>query len=142
MGAGGRPTKFKKEYIEQAYKLALLGLDDKQMASFFDVTEKTFNNWKNSEPLFFQSLKDGKPKADAEVAKSLFERAKGYSCPDTHICTIKGKVVLTPFVKHYPPDTTAAIIWLKNRQPGLWRDKQDYDGKMEIEIKGEIIEDE
>ena len=30
-------------------------------------------------------------------------------------------------VKHYPPDTTAAIFWLKNRQVERWRDKQEVD---------------
>ena len=28
-------------------------------------------------------------------------------------------------VEHYPPDTTACIFWLKNRQPGRWRDRVD-----------------
>ena len=31
-----------------------------------------------------------------------------------------------------PPDTTACIFWLKNRQPDKWRDKQD----MNIDAKG------
>jgi hypothetical protein len=26
-------------------------------------------------------------------------------------------------MRHYPPDTTACIFWLKNRRPDLWRDK-------------------
>jgi hypothetical protein len=28
-------------------------------------------------------------------------------------------------VKHYPPDPTAAIFWLKNRQKDKWRDKRE-----------------
>ena len=27
--------------------------------------------------------------------------------------------------KHYPPDTKAALRWLMNRQPALWRDRQE-----------------
>ena len=46
---------------------------------------------------------------DIKVAESLFRRATGYSHD----------------AKHYPPDTTACIIWLKNRRPDIWRDKQD-----------------
>ena len=38
----GRPSSFKTEYIEQAYKLCLLGATDKQMCDFFGVNEKTF----------------------------------------------------------------------------------------------------
>jgi hypothetical protein len=30
-------------------------------------------------------------------------------------------------VKHYPPDPTSMIFWLKNRQPQKWRDKHDLD---------------
>jgi hypothetical protein len=34
--------------------------------------------------------------------------------------------VYAPYVEHVAPDTTAAIFWLKNRRPDLWRDKQDH----------------
>ena len=27
-----------------------------------------------------------------------------------------------PYREHVPPDTTAAIFWLKNRDPAHWRD--------------------
>ena len=27
-----------------------------------------------------------------------------------------------PYREHVPPDTTAAIFWLKNRDPARWRD--------------------
>jgi hypothetical protein len=29
---------------------------------------------------------------------------------------------MKPYVEHVPPDTTAAIFWLKNRNPAQWRD--------------------
>lgn len=32
-------------------------------------------------------------------------------------------IIRVPVKKIYPPDTTAAIFWLKNRQPKKWRDK-------------------
>ena len=35
------------------------------------------------------------------------------------------EIVITPTVKHYPPDTQAASLWLRNRQPQLWRDKTE-----------------
>ena len=28
-----------------------------------------------------------------------------------------------PYTEHYPPDTQAASLWLRNRQPRQWRDK-------------------
>lgn len=33
----GRPTKYKKEYDDQAFKLCLLGATDKEIADFFEV---------------------------------------------------------------------------------------------------------
>jgi hypothetical protein len=36
---------------------------------------------------------------------------------------VGGEIVITPTVKHYPPDTSAATLWLKNRQGAVWRDK-------------------
>ena len=27
--------------------------------------------------------------------------------------------------EHYPPDTPAASLWLRNRQPAKWRDRQE-----------------
>lgn len=121
----GRPSSFKPEYCEEALKLCKLGATDKELADFFGVSEATLNTWKNQFPEFLESLKAGKEIADAQVAEKLFQRAMGYSHPDSHICTIQNQVVITPIVKHYPPDTTAAIFWLKNRRSDLWRDKTE-----------------
>ena len=32
----------------------------------------------------------------------------------------------------YPPDSTAMIFWLKNRQPKRWRDKKEVDGNINV----------
>jgi 5-methylcytosine-specific restriction endonuclease McrA len=74
----GQPTKYKIEYNEQVRKLCLLGATDKDLANFFDVCEKTIDNWKNTESQFLQSLKDGKINADSDIATSLYKRAKGF----------------------------------------------------------------
>lgn len=123
----GRPKSYKPEYAEQAVKLTKLGATDKQLADFFKVAESTVNKWKLDYPEFSESLKKGKKVADNEVEKSLFKRATGYSHPETHISNYQGKITLTELVKHYPPDTTACIFWLKNRDPKNWRDKPGLD---------------
>lgn len=101
----------------------MLGLTDKELAVFFEVAESTIYVWKNDYPEFSEALKDSKALADAEVAAKLFHRATGYEHPEDDIRVVQGGIVITPTIKHYPPDTTAAIFWLKNRQPALWRDK-------------------
>ena len=42
--AGGRPTKFKPEFVEQARKLAQLGATDREVADFFDLMP-TEDDW-------------------------------------------------------------------------------------------------
>ena len=106
-----------------ARKFCLLGANDERLAQLFDVSEVTINAWKKEFPEFLKSLKEGKDIADANVANSLYHRALGYSHPEDDIRAMNGEIVITPTVKHYPPDTAAATLWLKNRQPNVWRDK-------------------
>ena len=126
----GRPPKWKPEYVDQAHKLALLGLTDVEIAQVFDVSEKTLNNWKKKKPDFLQSLKRGKMLADAEVSMSLYKRARGYTKTTTRDVKINDEVRTLNETKHYPPDSTAIIFWLKNRQPEKWRDKQEVASSM------------
>ena len=130
---GGAPTLYKDEYAMQVEKLCLLGAIDSELADFFNVCEATINNWKNDYPEFLESIKRGKQLADANVANRLYNRALGYSHEEDKIFNDQGSPLIVPTVKHYPPDTTAAIFWLKNRQPAKWRDKQEIDNNIKIE---------
>ena len=121
-----RPSKYKEEYPKQAYKLCLIGATDAQLANFFEVNPDTIYEWKKVHEEFSESLKRGKQIADGEVAKSLYHRAKGYSHKAVHISNYQGEITQTDIIKEYPPDTTACIFWLKNRQSEMWRDKREY----------------
>jgi hypothetical protein len=37
------------------------------------------------------------------------------------------KPVYAPYVEHVPPDVTAGIFWMKNRDPQHWRDSQQLE---------------
>ena len=37
------------------------------------------------------------------------------------------KPVIVPCIEHVPPDVTAGIFWLKNRDPQHWRDSQQLE---------------
>lgn len=131
-----RPPSYKPEYAEQARSLCEQGLTDKELAAFFGVSDRTIQRWKLDYSEFCQSLKVGKDISDEAVERSLFQRAIGYSHPDVDIKVIEGKVVKTEIIKHYPPDTTAAIFWLKNRKPKDWRDKQE----VELQVNGSLAD--
>lgn len=140
----GRPTKYKEEYDDQAYKLCLLGLKDSELADYFEVKEQTINNWKKDHPSFFESLKRGKTIADAEVAAAFNKRAKGYEYTEVQEETRKGQVVSKKTtVKEVPPDAGAAMNWLSNRQPNTWRKSQqividDHSEKTKDDLIDEI----
>lgn len=142
----GRPTDYKDEYCEQVEKLCRLGATDKEIADFFDVVESTINLWKLEHSKFSESIKKGKIVADAEVANSLYHRAKGYQHPDVDIKVIEGKIVMTSLIKYYPPDTVAGIFWLKNRRGKIkqdegqrWADKQELTGEGGNPLNGPAI---
>ena len=129
-----RPSKYKPEFIAQAEKLCRLGATDIEVADFFDVDVRTLYRWKGEQEAFCQALKAGKDVSDERVERSLFSRATGYEHDEVDIRVLGGEIVQTPIRKFYPPDTTAAIFWLKNRKPAQWRDKQDVEHSGELKI--------
>lgn len=130
-----RKSLWKPEFIDQAKSLCLLGATDIEIASFFDVSKTTFDNWKRKTPELREALKAGKMTADAKVAKSLYQRAIGFSQQEVDIRVIAGKVVQTIYTKKYPPDTTAQIFILKNRHPEMWNDRRAPDMSVEQQLR-------
>lgn len=138
----GRPTAYKAAYAKQAYRLCLLGATDSDLAKFFEVSVPTIDTWKKEHPRFLGSMQDGKETADANVAHSLYKRALGYSHEAVKILTVangnnQGSTVETvPYTEHYPPDTAAASLWLRNRQPKRWRDKVEVEHSADESLTG------
>lgn len=125
----GRPTKYTPEHDDQARKLCLLGATDIEIASILGISTGTLDAWKKAHPSFLSSLKAGKEAADSNVADRLYKRAMGYTHDAVKIFAnpTTGAEQIVPFTEHYPPDTTACIFWLKNRQRARWRDRQEID---------------
>ena len=119
----GRPTKYRVEFDVQARKLCLLGSTDEGLADFFEVAISSIYEWKINQPTFSDAIKEGKKLADANVGEALYQRATGYSCPDTHVAIYKGKAITTEVIKHYPPSEVACIYWLNNRSKLNWSNK-------------------
>lgn len=132
----GRPTLYDPaETPDAAFKYALLGLNEAEIAAALGVDEKTLTTWKRRYPEFVDKLRRGKDVADAEVANSLYMRAKGgLRMPAVKIFLPKDvtKPVYAPYEEVLPPDVQAARLWLTNRQPLRWRDRR------EVEVSGGI----
>ncbi len=122
-----RPSKFNEALKETILKLYKEGRTDDQVADIIGVSVRTLHNWKGKYPSFLHALKDSKLVADGLVEASLFSRAIGFTHPEEKIFSFEGGVVRADTVKQYPPDTTAAIFWLKNRQPERWRENYQVD---------------
>lgn len=129
----GRPSKFQEVFVEQAEKLAILGATDEEVALFFEVSRDTVYEWKKVHPEFSDALKKGKEIADMKVAESLFKRATGFEVTEQEDVMYKGKKETLKKVRQIPPETLAAIFWLKNRRPNEWRDKREVDNTHKLD---------
>lgn len=139
----GRPTLWKEEYLEQAKKLCELGATDIEIADFFKIDISTFYRWKASKPEFCEAIKLSKEIADERVKRSLYAKAVGYERDETDIKVVDGQIVETLVRKHYPPDSTAMIFWLKNRCKDEFRDRveTEHSGKVDhtIDVIGDLL---
>lgn len=129
----GRPATFDPAICEQVVKLCKLGLTDKELSDVFSVSERTWNYWKGNYPELLHAIRAGKEVADAIIAERLFERAKGFEHDAIELKVVSDGMGMGSSVekvavrKIYPPDTIAAMFWLKNRQPDRWRERAEVD---------------
>ena len=132
----GRPTLFRPEYVKQAAALCKLGATDPELADFFEVSIGTIKMWAVQHEDFLAARMSGKLAYDDRVEHALAARALGYEHDEVDIRVVEGQIVQTPIRKHYPPDATAAIFWLKNRRSGAWKDRTEQ--KIEAEVTENI----
>lgn len=123
---------------DQARKLALLGLTDRELAEFFGVTERTINNWKHEYPAFLHALTEGRVVADANVADSLYRRAIGEVVfTEKRVKGEDGEYEIIRLSQQVPADPGAAKLWLTNRRRKDWQEKvtQEHTGSIEVTTK-------
>lgn len=124
------------------------GLTKEQIAHNIGISRSTFNEWCNKYPDISDTLKKDKAVADIQVENSLFKKAVGFTVKCKKAIKVKnvtyrdGKRLKEEEHIEYadediyvPPDTAAAIFYLKNRMPEKWKDKQEVkvDGSLEKE---------
>ena len=118
---GPAPTKWNNFRSSEGFKYALLGATDEKIASLMDIDINTLNAWKRDHPEFGRALKDGKMKADAEVAHAMYRRATGFWIDIVEPVVLKnGDIVEVNKRKYYPPDGMVGLKWMALRQRELW----------------------
>jgi hypothetical protein len=120
----GRMSTFLVQYVSVARRMAYLGATDRDLAAAFNINISTIWDWRTKHPGFADALKLGKKEADQRTARSLYQKANGYSYDAVKIFMPAGakKPIYAPYVEHVPPSDVAMIFWLKNRDPANWRD--------------------
>lgn len=125
-------SKYKSHVADKLQLIACWardGLTDEEIANKLGISTSTFYEYIKTYAEFSETLKAGKEVADYAVESALYQRAVGYSYQEvTEVPDKEGKVHVVKIVtKEVVPDTTAQIFWLKNRQPGKWRDRREQD---------------
>ena len=141
-------SKCNNKRIKEAYRLALFGLTDYDIAKEMGVSIPTLTYWKNNKDGFYEALKAGKIAADTKVVNALYQNAIGFEYDDIIVNNNKirefnefGVVIreyykteITPIKKKVLPDTKAQIKWLQARQPEKWGDNRSIKVKNQLNI--------
>lgn len=124
----GRPDSYDPDYARMAQAHCRLGATDAELADLFDVNTATIRSWMGRHKDFAEAVKSGIMESfSPRVVRSLAQSAIGYSVDTEEVKITKdGDEVRYKVRKHYPPNVTACIFWLKNRDPENWRDVQDH----------------
>jgi hypothetical protein len=130
----GQPSLYQPEYchaIMEASEIAEAGATDVAIAEYLGVTRETIIRWRDAHPEFAEACAAIKQNADDRMEASLFHRGMGYSHSAVKIFMPAGAAapVYADYTEHYPPDTAAASLWLRNRRPDKWRDRVEHTGK-------------
>lgn len=123
----GQPSKYRPGYDVMVQKLRLMGGSYKTIADFFLVSEDTLVEWRKQFPEFDEAWRLAGDYADGLVSHALYRKALGYEHEAVKIFadTKTGEVIEVPYTQRHAPDTAAATFWLTNRQPHLWKNRQD-----------------
>lgn len=122
--------------------MLLRGATVEEIADEMGVNKTTLYRWAKEHEEFRNALNESRDLADMDVERTLYQRAMGFKSRETKkvIEIVDGQ----PQVKRVEeterelaPDVTACIFWLKNRQPAIWRDRQDIaiNEKQDADIK-------
>lgn len=124
--------------LERITNWAANGLTDEQIARSMGIRRETLWVWKRDHPNISNALKKGRMLACEVIENALFKKATGMVVEDSveeyrgelrDGKPSNGTVVRRTTRRQIPPDTAAAIFYLKNRMPDRYSDRRT----MEVE---------
>ncbi len=140
----GRPTKYKKSFVDEAVQICQLGATMPELAASLGVSRRSIYQWANKHPAFSHAIKVGKGAADDRVERSLYQKAVGWTATDIkrkysvskakngrEVRTLESEEI---HEKAMAPDTVAGIFWLKNRRTDIWQDRRTLDADVILNV--------
>lgn len=130
MAKGGRKPSY--DYEDAMFLLEMEGLardeyDNKHIAEYLGLSESQFSRNVNKFPQLAQALKRGRRPLCVMMENSLFKRGVGMKVttiikkyielPDG---TTSEKAIIQETITELPPDTGAAMAYLKHNKPDKW----------------------
>lgn len=135
VGVLGQPYDVNERVKRSIIALCEQGKTDPEIAQELGIHVRTLANWKAGDLNLMQAMANAKAVADELVEMSLFKRATGYTYRAIKFFQHEGCILAEEYDEHVPPDTRAAEIWLRNRKPDKWRDKQEIEHSGSIKLE-------
>ena len=101
-----------------------------EISESLGIARKTLYEWIDKDDDLNEAIK-AQEEANIDFTESkLFERINGYEHDDVHISNFQGTITQTELIKHYPPDPTSIIFFLKTRAKHRgYIERQEITGK-------------
>jgi hypothetical protein len=126
---GGRPSKYKPEYAEIAYRLcSRLGATNDMLAAAFGVDVDTIREWRAHNDEFSGACRVGKGETDNLVEIGAVQHMTGYY---VEVEELDKFGVVHKLKKWIPGNAHAAMKWLNCRRPEVYRDQQNVKHTLE-----------
>lgn len=144
-GGSAKKKERQKENIENIdiiETFASAGLTDYQFALCLRLSEGKWRRMKGL-PEVAEALKIGQSRAKEKVERALFRRAIGYTIEEVtqeeRLTKDGDKVPLIKrVVRDLAPEPIAAMMWLSNKFPEEWKNRQDIEsrGSLRTDVQG------
>lgn len=137
--------KYSKELIDKICKHLKQGATITTTCEAVGISRETFYDWMKKKPDVSDTIKKAMSIPDKKVENALFKSATmghRYIEKEFKAVAVGEKIKMIPVktvTKIIPPNVTAQIFYLKNRQPDEWSDKQDIEHSGGLNIKVERI---
>lgn len=124
--------KFNPMLAELVIEYAKQGKTEEEISDIIGINRSTLQKWRKRYPTLATTLHEAKKFVNDKVKVSLYDRCIGYDYEEERVFydpDLK-EIIKTRIARHAPPDPSAAITWLRFRDPDNWNQpKEDLSGE-------------